>query len=81
MDQVTIFSTIMNGFVNRKISCDQANLPYTTVYADTVGTTVKDVRIRNGGIVYWILIRVDKVIYMMGLEASYSGLSGAFNIV
>lgn len=62
--------------ISRKIHCDQANLPYTTVYAESIGTTVEHVRIRSGSKHFPRYQFVDEVIHLMGMDAYYTGLTG-----
>ena len=47
-------------------SCEQAKLPYTTLYQESIGTTIEDVQ-------FTVL---DNVIRVMGMDASYSGIDG-----
>ena len=54
-------------FILRKISCDQAKIPYTEVYANSIGTTVENVRIQHSG----------KTMTIMGLSAQSSGINGS----
>ena len=49
------------------MSCDQAKIPYTEVYANSIGTTVENVRIMH----------TSDSITIMGLSASSSGINGA----
>lgn len=55
----------------RKISCDQAKIPYTEVYANSIGTTVENVRIQHSG----------KTMTIMGLSAQSSGINGIIVVV
>ena len=58
--------------------CYQANIPYTTLYSNSVGTIIEDVRIRSGSYISWPCWYLDEVIYVMGLEAFYTGITGIY---
>ena len=76
--KVIMFSKILYSFWFRNIMCYQANLPYTTLYSNSVGTTVEDVRIRSGSYISYPTWYLDEVIYVMGLEAFYTGITGIY---
>lgn len=63
--------TRISSLILRKISCDQAKIPYTEVYSNSIGTTVENVRIQYS----------DKTMKIMGLSAQSSGINGKVCVV
>lgn len=57
-------------------SCEQAKLPYTTLYQESIGTTIEGVQFTVLGMTEWKLLDIDNGIRVMGMDASYSGIDG-----
>ena len=58
------------------LSCEQAKLPYTILYKDSIGTTVENVHVYYGGISLLFPLLVDEKIWLMDMEAAYNGMNG-----
>ena len=56
--------------------CTQAGLPYTKVYANSIGTTIEGVRIQSSGNASSTHSVVDEQIQFLGLTATRSGITG-----
>ena len=58
------------------LSCEQAKLPYTTLYKESIGTTVESVHLYYGGTFLPFPLPVDEKIWFMDMEAVYNGMNG-----